>query len=75
MCSVGVLVGYSFVRVSMTRYRQCATILGTRVRRTEIGCRLGPLDSPGLDAAIVGVVELGLCHCSKLPGKVDNQTD
>jgi hypothetical protein len=20
-------------------------------------------------------VELGLCHCSKLPGKVDNQTD
>ena len=20
-------------------------------------------------------VELGLCHCSRLPGKVDNQTD
>ncbi len=21
------------------------------------------------------VVELGLCHCSRLPGKVDNETD
>jgi hypothetical protein len=27
------------------------------------------------DLSVTVTVELGFCHCSKLPGKVDNQTD
>ncbi len=26
-------------------------------------------------ACMLSIVELGLCHCSRLPGKIDNQTD
>ncbi len=46
---------------SMGTYGYCGTIKGTTVVPTG--------------TTVLQGVELGLCHCSKLPGKVDNQTD
>ena len=49
-------------------YVGCVVVLCAVEQESGALARRGPQD-------LSVTVELGVCHCSRLPGKVDNQTD
>ncbi len=60
VCCVAVL--------SLVMWRACFVVMCAVERRGGEIARREPQD-------LSRTVELGLCHCSRLPGKVDNQTE